>query len=57
VKMKSKKVETTPGRIIFNKILPPQMEFVNDKMDKKTDRKACRDNFRALRLKRGGGGP
>ena len=35
VKMKSKKVETTPGRIIFNKILPPQMEFVNDKMDKK----------------------
>ena len=35
VKMKSKKVETTPGRIIFNRILPPQMEFVNDKMDKK----------------------
>ncbi len=35
VKMKSKKVETTVGRIIFNKILPPDMEFVNDKMDKK----------------------
>jgi DNA-directed RNA polymerase subunit beta' len=35
VKMKSKKVETTAGRIIFNKILPEQMEYVNDKMDKK----------------------
>ncbi len=35
VKMKSKKVETTAGRIIFNKILPEQMEYVNIKMDKK----------------------
>ncbi|HDQ26760.1 MAG TPA: DNA-directed RNA polymerase subunit beta' [bacterium] len=35
VKMKTKKVETTAGRIIFNKILPDDMEFVNDKMDKK----------------------
>ncbi len=35
VKMKNKKVETTIGRIIFNKILPENIEFVNDKMDKK----------------------
>ena len=35
VKMKTKKVETTAGRIIFNKILPEGMEFVNEKMDKK----------------------
>ncbi len=35
VKMKSKKVETTVGRIIFNSILPEEMEFVNDKMVKK----------------------
>lgn len=35
VKMKSKKVETTVGRIIFNSILPEGMEFVNDKMIKK----------------------
>ncbi|MEI7543044.1 MAG: DNA-directed RNA polymerase subunit beta' [bacterium] len=35
VKMKTKKVETTVGRIIFNKILPEGMEFVNEKMDKK----------------------
>jgi len=33
--MKSKKVETTVGRIMFNKILPEEMEYVNDKMDKK----------------------
>lgn len=35
VKMRSKMVETTCGRIIFNKIMPKEMEFVNDKMDKK----------------------
>jgi len=35
VRMKSKKIETTVGRIIFNKILPEGMDFVNDKLDKK----------------------
>ncbi|MCX8092946.1 MAG: DNA-directed RNA polymerase subunit beta' [Candidatus Goldbacteria bacterium] len=35
VKMKTKKIETTVGRIIFNQILPPDMEYVNDKLDKK----------------------
>ncbi len=35
VKMKAKKIETTVGRIIFNQILPPDMEYVNDKLDKK----------------------
>ena len=35
VKMKSKKVETTAGRIIFNGILPDDMEYVNEKMDKR----------------------
>lgn len=35
VKMKTKKIETTVGRIIFNKILPPEMEYVNEKLDKK----------------------
>ncbi|MCM8832459.1 MAG: DNA-directed RNA polymerase subunit beta' [Candidatus Omnitrophica bacterium] len=35
VKMKNKKVETTVGRIIFNQILPENIEFVNEKMDRK----------------------
>jgi len=35
VKMKTKKIETTVGRIIFNQILPQDMEYVNDKLDKK----------------------
>lgn len=35
IKMKTKKIETTVGRIIFNQILPPGMDYVNDKLDKK----------------------
>lgn len=35
VKMKAKKIETTVGRIIFNQILPQDMEYVNNKLDKK----------------------
>lgn len=35
VKMKAKKIETTVGRIIFNQILPQDMEYVNHKLDKK----------------------
>ncbi|MBP7792783.1 MAG: DNA-directed RNA polymerase subunit beta' [Candidatus Goldbacteria bacterium] len=35
VRMKTKKIETTVGRIIFNQILPQDMEYVNDKFDKK----------------------
>ena len=32
---KKKLIETTVGRVIFNEILPPELRFVNDALDKK----------------------
>lgn len=31
---KKKLLETTVGRVVFNRILPPQMQFINDVLDK-----------------------
>jgi len=35
VRIKGQKIKTTVGRIVFNRILPEDMEFVNEKIDKK----------------------
>lgn len=35
VKIKEETIETTAGKVIFNSILPEQMEYVNDTLDKK----------------------
>jgi DNA-directed RNA polymerase subunit beta' len=37
---KKKLVETTVGRVLFNQILPTELQLVNDTLDKKTQR-AC----------------
>lgn len=36
VRMHGKMVETTPGRIIFNSVIPEKVGFVNEVMDKKS---------------------
>jgi len=35
VRMSGQKLETTPGRVIFNEILPPEVRFVNEVVTKK----------------------
>jgi len=35
VKKKGDLIETTVGRVLFNQVLPPQVRFVNDTLDKK----------------------
>ncbi len=34
-KKKSRLIETTVGRVLFNRVLPPELPFVNDTLDKK----------------------
>ncbi|MBI1793122.1 MAG: DNA-directed RNA polymerase subunit beta' [Chloroflexi bacterium] len=33
-KMETRLIETTVGRVIFNRILPPEVQFTNEKLDK-----------------------
>lgn len=35
VRIRGKRIETTPGRVIFNQIIPPNVEFCNDLLNKK----------------------
>ncbi len=36
VKIKGEMIETTVGRVLFNSILPPEMPYFNERVDKKT---------------------
>jgi DNA-directed RNA polymerase subunit beta' len=46
VRMKGKLVETCVGRILFNQILPEEMRFINEVMDKKRLRAVVRECYR-----------
>ncbi|OGE77914.1 MAG: DNA-directed RNA polymerase subunit beta' [Candidatus Doudnabacteria bacterium RIFCSPHIGHO2_01_FULL_46_14] len=46
VRMNGKIVETCVGRILFNQILPEEMQFLNEVMDKKRLRNVLRECYR-----------
>jgi DNA-directed RNA polymerase subunit beta' len=41
-------IETTVGRVLFNQILPPELRFVNDVLDKKTLKELVGVSYTAL---------
>jgi DNA-directed RNA polymerase subunit beta' len=41
-------VTTTPGRVLFNEVVPPQLGFINDTMDKKRLENLVGDCYRRL---------
>ncbi|TSA46257.1 DNA-directed RNA polymerase subunit beta' [bacterium] len=52
VRMNGEKVETCVGRILFNQILPQDMQFINEVMDKKRLRAVVRECYRRFGTER-----
>ncbi len=48
IKVNDRKIETTAGRVIFNQIVPPELGYVNDTLDKKAIDKMAMQSFRKL---------
>jgi DNA-directed RNA polymerase subunit beta' len=46
VRVENETVETTPGRVMFNEILPDLVPFMNDALDKKTLEQLVHDVYR-----------
>ncbi|MDR0433610.1 MAG: DNA-directed RNA polymerase subunit beta' [Gracilibacteraceae bacterium] len=46
VRLNGEIMETTVGRLIFNEIVPPEIGFINDKMDKKSLDKLVAQTYR-----------
>jgi DNA-directed RNA polymerase subunit beta' len=52
VRVDGQKMETTPGRVIFNEILPPEIRFVNEVVTKKSLADLILVSYRTVGLER-----
>ena len=52
VRVDGQKLETTPGRVIFNEVLPPEIRYVNEAVTKKKLGNLVLDSYRRVGLER-----
>ncbi|MDR0308082.1 MAG: DNA-directed RNA polymerase subunit beta' [Chitinispirillales bacterium] len=51
VRIKDQNIETTPGRVVFNSVVPKEIPFVNDLLNKKRVQKLVEDVYTATGTK------